>query len=520
MPLFWPEKWCNMAYAMSRSLNGNGNGQGQGISALAPKSASKKPVEPAVLTTPEFKKSRVLFRSAAGEELQGKLTHFTRQSATFELYGDATTLRTSEILSGFQISVRDNIIYSGKAVVREIIDVGSLTVCETKLNQPDWKQTAAAITENYQRGDIEKEFAAFLKDWQRSFQVLPGFKVAIADLQTMLIELRLWLDGIELELQAQPAEKRARIEAVLIDDIRQPVIITVGKLLEKFELVAQHVEPAARPAHIAYMQHHIHPFVLSAPFIHRTFVKPLGYAGDYEMVSMMVRNPHEGKSLFAKILNYIFLNTPPVEAHRNRLTYLTKMLRDETVRIRTLRKDRPVRILNLGCGPAKEIQDFLAEHDVSDHTEFLLLDFNEETLASTSSVLENCKRRFNRLTKVDLKKKSVQQILKDAPKMQNSPEKFDIIYCAGLFDYLTDAVCAKLLEVFYDMTAPGGLVIATNVSDTNPSQGWMDYMLDWHLIYRSVKQLGELIPKAAVPDMSAVRAVGTGVNIVLEIRKP
>jgi extracellular factor (EF) 3-hydroxypalmitic acid methyl ester biosynthesis protein len=209
-----------------------------------------------------------------------------------------------------------------------------------------------------------------------------------------------------------------------------------------------------------------------------------------------------------------------VEAHRNRLTYLTKMLRDETVRLRALRKGQPVRIFNLGCGPAKEIQDFLAQHSVSNDTEFLLLDFNEETLASTSQVLETRKREFNRQTRIQTRKKSVQQILKDAVKLKNSPEKFDIVYCAGLFDYLTDSVCEKLLAIFYEMTAPGGLVVATNVADTNPSQGWMDYMLDWHLIYRSAKQFGELVPKEALPDLSSVRALGTGVNIVVEIRKP
>jgi extracellular factor (EF) 3-hydroxypalmitic acid methyl ester biosynthesis protein len=516
--LFWREKWCILQRKMSNIPHSNGNGHGHdGLPAAtkpARKPAPARPVDSAAST------SQVSFRTAEGVASRGTLTHYTRQSATFELYGDAGALRTSEVLADFQIGVRGRAIYSGAAVVRNVIDAGSLTVCEAKLNQADWTDLAATITGAYQRGDLKAEFSTFLNGWQRSYQVLPEFKVAIADLQTILTELRVWLAGIESELQSQPAGVRAKIEGDLIDDIREPVIAAVGKLLEKFELVAQQVEPESRPAHIAYMQRLIHPFVLSAPFIHRTFVKPLGYAGDYEMVSMMVRDPHEGNSLFAKILNYIFLNTPPVEAHRNRLTYLTKMLRDETVRLRALRKGQPVRIFNLGCGPAKEIQDFLAQHSVSNDTEFLLLDFNEETLASTSQVLETRKREFNRQTRIQTRKKSVQQILKDAVKLKNSPEKFDIVYCAGLFDYLTDSVCEKLLAIFYEMTAPGGLVVATNVADTNPSQGWMDYMLDWHLIYRSAKQFGELVPKEALPDLSSVRALGTGVNIVVEIRKP
>jgi extracellular factor (EF) 3-hydroxypalmitic acid methyl ester biosynthesis protein len=501
---------------MGKILNGNGHGTQSLLRQIEKKTARAR-----IAASPHaIKESGVTFQTAEGVELRGKLTHFTRQSAMFEIYGGTMALRTSEVLTDFQITLCDTMIYSGQAVLRNAINVSSILICEAKLNNSDWRDLTVTINETYKRGDLKIEFDAFLEDWQKFYQILPEFKVAIADLQTFLIKLRLWLDGIESKVGSQSAQVRSKIEHILIDDIRQPVITTVGKLLEKFEMVARRVAPDLRPAHIAYMQQQIHPFVLSAPFIHRTFSKPLGYAGDYEMVSMMVRDPHEGESLFAKILNYIFLNTPPVEAHRNRLTYLTTMLRDETIRIKMLRKEQPVRIFNLGCGPAKEIQDFLAQHAICDQTQFLLLDFNEETLASTLQVLEARKHAFSRLTKFETKKKSVQQLLKEAPKLQSSSEKFDIIYCAGLFDYLRDNVCEKLLELFYEMTAPGGLVVATNVTDANPSQGWMEYMLDWYLIYRSAKQFEELAPKQVNPDMSAIRAVGTGVNVVLEIRKP
>jgi hypothetical protein len=48
----------------------------------------------------------------------------------------------------------------------------------------------------------------------------------------------------------------------------------------------------------------------------------------------------------------------------------------------------------------------------------------------------------------------------------------------------------------------------------------MEYMLDWHLIYRSVNGFRALVPKNVRPDMAIVRSVGTGVNIVVEMRRP
>ncbi len=44
-----------------------------------------------------------------------------------------------------------------------------------------------------------------------------------------------------------------------------------------------------------------------------------------------------------------------------------------------------LRVLNLGCGPAREVRDFIAEYELSNQAEFTLLDFNEETLSHTAA---------------------------------------------------------------------------------------------------------------------------------------
>ena len=74
--------------------------------------------------------------------------------------------------------------------------------------------------------------------------------------------------------------------------------------------------------------------MLCSPFAYRTYQKPLGYAGDYEMVNMLLRNPQEGSSVFAKVLNVWFLAQPPAQAHRNRIQYLTQKLMEESARLR------------------------------------------------------------------------------------------------------------------------------------------------------------------------------------------
>ena len=94
-----------------------------------------------------------------------------------------------------------------------------------------------------------------------------------------------------------------------------------------------------------------------------------------------------------------------------------------------------------------------------------------------------------------------------------------MVYCAGLFDYLSQRVCARLVEIFFKMLKPGGLLVVTNVADTNPSKAWMEYVLEWNLIYRSRDEMMALVPKTTVPLQSDLNHDKTGVNLFLEIRK-
>ncbi len=101
-----------------------------------------------------------------------------------------------------------------------------------------------------------------------------------------------------------------------------------------------------------------------------------------------------------------------------------------------------------------------------------------------------------------------------------TPGSYDLVYCAGLFDYLSDRVCKKMMEIFYELVAPGGLLIATNVDAKNPIRNLMEYVLAWNLIYRDAKQLAALRPAKAREEDFKVISDPTSVNIFIEIRKP
>ena len=75
-------------------------------------------------------------------------------------------------------------------------------------------------------------------------------------------------------------------------------------------------------------------------------------------------------------------------------------------------------------------------------------------------------------------------------------------------------------NIFYDMLAPGGLLLATNVDSSNPNRNSMDFVLEWHLVHRNQAQLQALNPDRATPNSFCVKHESTGVNIFIEVRKP
>jgi extracellular factor (EF) 3-hydroxypalmitic acid methyl ester biosynthesis protein len=498
------------------------NGNGSGTNGLL-HNANKKTAATANPPKSGSKENLVTFRTHEGLELRGVPLRTTRHLVVFELYNPSAMPRLSEALEKFAIVFQERTIYSGRAVVRNLLDAGNKVVCEATLNETDWTEVDLSLLEKSNER-IAEEFKVFIGEWQKIYKVLPEFKVVVADMQTFFHDLRLWLEQVELGIRSVRPPLRDQLEINTIESLSRPVVQAIDTLIDRFETIVAKMGEETHPAHQAHLRRLLHPFVLSSPFAHRAFNKPLGYAGDYQMVDMMIRSPMEGNNLFSKIINIWLLGQTPAQAHRNRVVYLERRLIEETLRAKT--EGRILRVFNLGCGPAAEIQRFFKGQHISRAADLTLTDFNDETLEFLRKKLEAIKHSHNRAVSFRLVKKSVNQILKERGKIarQKPVEQYDYIYCAGLFDYLSDSVCKQLMNIFYDMLAPGGLLLATNATDalnaSRPFRYSMEYILDWHLIYRNKNQFAAVAPDLAGKDDTTISAEATGANLFLEVRKP
>ena len=281
------------------------------------------------------KDTLIICQTSQGVEIRAALVRLTRYTAVFECYGLNLVLRMSEVLSDFRIIINDQVIYSGQALVSNLVDTGAVVVCEVKLDEAGLSLTPLSSSLNG-GASLRGHFNEFLGQWQKFYRVLPEFKDVMGDMQGFLADLRIWLEQVELEIRASPSADRLQLEKRVIADLAEPVVEGISNFIERFEAIAQRIEPELQPVHRAYLRRQLHPLVLSSPFAYRAYHKPLGYAGDYELVDMMMRPPYEGSTLFAKILNVWLLDQAPARAHRNRVEYLARKLTEEAMRGRAV----------------------------------------------------------------------------------------------------------------------------------------------------------------------------------------
>src|SRR6476661_5743893 len=94
----------------------------------------------------ESNESLVLGVNSQGVEVRATLLKLSRYQAIFEIYSPGMVLSTSEVLSDFKIIVRDQTVYSGRAIVTKIVNTGTMLVCEATLDEGSWLDVETGVS--------------------------------------------------------------------------------------------------------------------------------------------------------------------------------------------------------------------------------------------------------------------------------------------------------------------------------------------------------------------------------------
>ena len=455
--------------------------------------------------------STVTFKNSQGMEARGSLIGITRQTISMEVYDPYSVAQMSEMLTELTVRRQGRIVYQGSAVVTSLVNTGIYLVLSATLTAP-WKDATEIIGD---KKALRVEVDQFLSDLVVFKDVRPEFRNAVSRLRTDLSEISRWVEQIDMVADARGVGKSGTLQDEYVDEIKDSVLPHLSQHMLGFEEESHHVPQELTDIHRVYAQRDLHPLMLRSPFVHRTYVKPLGYAGDYEMVNMMVRNPNEGPSTYFKIINSLFLAGGPAEAHRNRIVILLEHLNRQIDK--AIAENRTIKILNLGCGPAVEIQQLLEQRNIPGIIELTLIDFSQETLDYTYEKITRRLANNNSGMRLNVVHRSVDQILRQSAKIKETDcDTYDFIYCAGLFDYFSQKACSRVLKLFHALVKPGCWVLSTNVHKDNPAQASMEYIAEWHLVYRNEKDMQDLIPSDWEQKVYCDK---TGVNVFLEYKK-
>lgn len=242
-----------------------------------------------------------------------------------------------------------------------------------------------------------------------------------------------------------------------------------------------------------YIREKLGHILLRAAFANRAYSKPLGYAGDYQMMNMIYHRGKDGASnLFTKCLNQYFLTRPASVAVKNRSFYLKRKLMDLVTKTRD--SGQKLRILSLASGPAQEVILALKEMTKADaeRIELWLVDQDIESLRYAQRDLRRTTMELDLNPKIYFENMAIKNVLKEGFPVEN----LDLIYSAGLFDYFTDPVVVMSAQLIIKYLKPGGTAIIGNFDSNNPSRSMMEAVLDWNLIHRTEAEMLGLFSQA------------------------
>lgn len=231
-------------------------------------------------------------------------------------------------------------------------------------------------------------------------------------------------------------------------------------------------------------QHPLHALVLQDPFTQRAVTKPRGYAGDAVMMDFIYDGaPPAGTSAVGADVFRATTRAGMGLSVRYRRQLLRSLI-DDTV----VRHERP-RLLSVAAGHCRELQGSLVE-DAGFAGEFVALDQDPLSCQEIARVHAGHAVRVVNQGVRELAGSSQGSVLADAL------GRFDLIYSAGLYDYLPDALARRLTRRLLGMLRPGGRVLIANFVPGGSGRGYMELFMDWTLVLRSEAQMRELADAA------------------------
>ncbi|MFC1809387.1 class I SAM-dependent methyltransferase [Candidatus Omnitrophota bacterium] len=221
----------------------------------------------------------------------------------------------------------------------------------------------------------------------------------------------------------------------------------------------------------------------SSVMISQSKHKPLGYAGDFLTIDYIYTKKN-GSGGIGQLWDAFYHRQVAPRSVRNRKNFLAYTFNELSYR-----KERPLDILNIACGPCRDVAELLTNAGKKAHGSFFhCIDMDERAISYAKNIVKD------HIKTVTFKWEST-----NAFKLRPI-NQYDLVWSAGLFDYLNDRLATALIQRMWNWTKEGGKTIVGNFHTSNQSRNFMEWCGEWFLIHRSEEDIKRLFLDAGVPE--------------------
>ena len=313
-------------------------------------------------------------------------------------------------------------------------------------------------------------------------------------------EIQNW--KINLEKLSEPLQKSTSIDLEKMLELEKHILsisdflIEKGKELPKEEL---------KEAQIQFRKDTDSVFKMSYLYS-RARKWPKGYPGDYQTLEKIYHGiPVETEGIGMYLDNY-FTTRELAKGVRERKRVLGKILASE------LQNRNPnQRILNIACGSSREIFDIGSS--INEYKpKITFIDYDKDAVDYSKLLLYN---EGISISGYDFFKFNALKLVSEDDTKLKFGER-DIIYSAGLFDYIKTDVLIKMINSLYKLLGNNGVLIAPFKDRENYNIFDYHWLVDWSYFFqRTIKEVKTILEKATGAKIEIIKSGSPAINFFI-----
>lgn len=272
-----------------------------------------------------------------------------------------------------------------------------------------------------------------------------------------------------------------------IDFVRKNKSEIFKQFTEHFDKIWDIVNLMDRNNYFKYRTYYqellLNKIILNSEINKHIYYKPLGYSGDYQIMNYIYDfhgdENYLGHSSYEMLINNYSCNIDISCSNIRRKNYFKKKISE------VITTNNNAKILNVACGPARELIELMEENQELPSFDMVCLDQEKKALDYLQNKLSTLRNIKNKSVRIIYENKDIASFFKKEL-FKKKAANYDLVYASGLFDYLNDRSCKKLVSFFCDLLKSTGEFIVCNADRDNQRQcAYYEFLQEWELLYRT-----------------------------------